>query len=157
MPKIDISQVPVKTGSAYPGKLSKQMDGRAQQALGRFAGLTQFGANLVTLEPGALSSLRHWHEQQDEFLMVTSGTLTLIEDGGETVLNPGDCAAFLAGVANGHHLVNKSGQPGAFLVIGTHTPQEVGYYSDTDMMVRVDASGFHFTTRNGDPVADISE
>ena len=31
--------------------------------------LTQFGANLVILQPGALSSLRHWHLNEDEFVM----------------------------------------------------------------------------------------
>lgn len=34
------------------------------------AGLTQFGAYMQTLEPGAKSSTRHWHELEDEFLFV---------------------------------------------------------------------------------------
>ena len=71
-------------------------------------GLTQFGVNLTRLKPGAASALRHWHEQEDEFVYVLEGELVLIEDGGETLLKPGDCAGFKAGVANGHHLVNKS-------------------------------------------------
>ncbi len=31
-------------------------------------GLTQYGAYVETLEPGAKSSERHWHENEDEFL-----------------------------------------------------------------------------------------
>jgi len=151
MPVVNLSDVPLKTGSAYPGSEAKKIDGRVQQAVGAFAGLSQFGANLVTLEPGAMSALRHWHEQQDEFLMVTAGTLTLIEDDGETRMNPGDIAAFPAGVANGHHLVNKSDAPGAFLVVGAHTPEEVGHYSDIDMMVHLKDGAFAFTHKDGTP------
>jgi uncharacterized cupin superfamily protein len=151
MPKIDIANVPLKTGSSYPGKLSAQMDGRAQQRLGDAAGLTQFGANLVHLAPGALSSLRHWHEEQDEFLVVTQGSCTLIDDHGETQLNTGDCAAFPAGDANGHHLINRTDVPAAFVVIGTHTPTETGHYSDIDMKVTVADGQFSFTHKDGTP------
>jgi uncharacterized cupin superfamily protein len=32
------------------------------------SGITQYGAYLQTLQPGARTSTRHWHEQEDEFL-----------------------------------------------------------------------------------------
>lgn len=149
MPKIDIAALPVKTGSSYPGARGALMDGRSQVALSEASGITQFGANLVTLAPGALSSLRHWHEQQDEFLVVTQGICTLIDDHGETPLHPGACAAFPAGDANGHHLVNKTDADAAFVVIGTHTQTEVGHYSDEDMMVTVTDGQYVFTKKNG--------
>ena len=152
MPKIDIQNLPVRTGSGYPDPYGQQFDDRAQVRLGDPAGLTQFGVNLVRLEPGAMSSLRHWHEKQDEFLVVTEGTCTLVDDTGETALTPGECAAFPAGDANGHHIVNRSDETTAFVVVGTRTETEVGYYSDIDMMVTVDASGMNFTRKNGDPV-----
>lgn len=151
MPKVDLSQIPVRTGSTYPGQLAELMQGRTTRAVGRHAGLTQFGANLVRLEPGALSSLRHWHENQDEFAIVTEGEITLIDDQGEHVMTPGDCAAWPAGDANGHHLVNKSDAPAAFLVIGTHTEVENAHYSDLDMKVRIDAESAHFTHKDGTP------
>ena len=109
MPKIDLANVPVKTGSIYPEPYAAQMQGRSSLRLGQAGGLTQFGANLVILAPGARSSLRHWHRHEDEFVMVTDGECVLIEDAGETVMRPGDCAAFPAGVADGHCLVNRSG------------------------------------------------
>ena len=152
MPKIDISAIPFKTGSSYPGKESAKMAGRSQAPLSKAGGLTQFGANLVHLAPGALSSLRHWHEQQDEFLVVTAGVCTLVDDHGETILHPGDCAAFPAGDANGHHIVNKSDATASFVVVGTHTDTEIGHYSDVDMMVRVDDTGYNFTRRDGSPI-----
>ena len=94
---IDLSKCPVKTGSIYPEPYASQMAGRSSLRLGDAAGLTQFGANLVTLEPGARSSLRHWHRAEDEFVMVTEGELVLIQDEGEYLLRPGDCAAWKAG------------------------------------------------------------
>ncbi len=149
MPKIDIASVPIRTGSSYPGKLADQMAGRSQQGLGDAGGLTQFGANLVRLVPKSASSLRHWHEKQDEFLIVTQGALTLIDDNGETPLQVGDCCAFPAGDANGHHIVNLSDQVGAFLVVGTRTATETGWYSDMDMMVTATDGKMNFTRKDG--------
>ena len=48
-------------------------------------------------QPGARSSLRHWHRAEDEFVMVTEGELVLVQDEGEYVMRPGDCAAWKAG------------------------------------------------------------
>jgi len=149
MPKIDVSKVPVFTGSSYPKPHDAQMVGRSQQGIGDAAGLTQFGANLVRLAPGALSSLRHWHERQDEFLVVTEGTLVLVDDDGDTPLVPGDCCAFPAGDGNAHHLVNRSDQDAVFVVVGTRTEAEVGWYADLDMKVTVDSSGMRYTRRDG--------
>ncbi|MDP5216949.1 cupin domain-containing protein [Ruegeria sp. 2205SS24-7] len=152
MPKLDLKQIEWVTGSGYPGKLARNGDGRSSQQLGDAGGLTQFGANLVRLEPGAASSLRHYHMEQDEFVMVTEGVCTLIDDLGEHAMLPGDCATFPAGDANGHHLVNASDAPAAFLVVGTRTPTETGYYSDIDMMVKFDQNGFTFTRKDGSPL-----
>lgn len=152
MPKIDLSALPVQTGSSYPAPHDAAMAGRSQQRLGDPAGLTQFGANRVHLEPGAMSSLRHWHERQDEFLVVTEGSLTLVDDHGATPLGPGDCCAFPAGDANGHHIVNRSDAPGAFVVIGTRTAQETGWYSDVDLKVSVQDGAMTFTRRDGSAV-----
>jgi uncharacterized cupin superfamily protein len=67
---------------------------RVRQRLGNAGGLTDFGVNLMRLPPGNWSSQRHWHSAEDEFVYVLEGELTLIENGGETVLRGGDCAAF---------------------------------------------------------------
>jgi len=151
MGKIDLSQVPLKTGSSYPGKLNDAMNGRSSQRLADAGGLTQFGANLVHLQPGASSSLRHYHMEQDEFVMISNGICTLVDDNGEHDMQPGDCAAFPAGQANGHKLINKTDAPAAFLVIGTHTRHETAYYSDLDMMVRIKDGIFSFTHKDGTP------
>ena len=70
--------------------------------------MKDFGANLMRLPPGNWSSQRHWHSHEDEFVFVLEGELVLIEDGGETVLRAGDCAAFPKNSGNGHHMINRS-------------------------------------------------
>jgi uncharacterized cupin superfamily protein len=151
---IDMTTVPVKTGSIYPAPFAAMMAGRSSLRLGDAGGLTQFGVNLVTLEPGALSSLRHWHAAEDEFVMVTEGECTLVMDAGETVMRPGDCAAFPAGVADGHHFVNRSAHPARFLVVGTRAAREVATYSDVDLMVTLEGGRATFTRKDGSPLAE---
>ncbi|HHS89281.1 MAG TPA: cupin domain-containing protein [Rhodobacteraceae bacterium] len=152
MPKVDLNAVPVKTGSIYPAPYDAEMAGRSSLRVGDAGGLTQFGANIVILVPGAKSSLRHWHEEQDEFVVMLEGECTLIDDNGEARMRPGDCATFKAGDANGHHFVNQTDAEARFLVVGTRTPTETAHYSDLDMMVKVDANGFEFTRKDGSPL-----
>jgi uncharacterized cupin superfamily protein len=154
MPKIDIEKAPVKTGSIYPEPYNSQMAGRSSVRLADAGGLTQFGANLVRLEPGAKSSLRHWHMKEDEFVMMTKGEAVLIDDTGEISMSVGDCAAFPANDGNGHHFVNQTNSVAEFLVIGTRDPNEVAIYSDVDMKVTVKDGGFTFTQRDGSPLQD---
>jgi uncharacterized cupin superfamily protein len=154
MPVIDPAKVPVKTGSIYPEPYAAMMQGRSSLRLGEAGGLTQFGVNLVTLEPGALSSLRHWHHNEDEFVMVTMGECTLVQDEGETVMRPGDCAAFPAGNPNGHHFINRTDRIAKFLVVGTKAPSETAVYSDVDLMVHVtpgEKGRADFTYKDGTP------
>ena len=149
MPKLDLSKVPVKTGSIYPEPYATMMQGRSSLRLGEAGGLTQFGANLVILQPGAMSSLRHWHLAEDEFVIVTEGTCILVQDDGETVMQPGDCGAFPAGSPDGHHFLNRSGAVAKFLVVGTKAAVEVATYSDVDMQVHMAQGKARFTHKDG--------
>jgi len=133
MPKLDLAKIPVRSGSGYPEKFRAPCMPRTAQALGAAAGLTQFGANLVRLPPGAWSSQRHWHTDEDEFVYVIAGELTLVTNDGPVIMRPGDCAAFKAGDENGHHLKNESTQDGVFLVIGGRSDRDVAYYPDIDL------------------------
>ncbi len=149
MPKLDLSVLPVRTGSIYPEPYASMVKGRSSLRLGDAAGLTQFGVNLVTLEPGAMSSLRHWHLAEDEFVMVTEGECVMVQDEGETVMRPGDCAGFPAGSTNGHHFLNRSDAPARFLVVGSKAPREVATYSDHDLKVEIAGGKARFTYKDG--------
>lgn len=154
MPKIDIARAVVRTTGVYPQPYRAVTDGREKAALGNVAGLTQFGVNLTRLNPGAASALRHWHEQEDEFVYVLEGELVLVEDGGEIVLKPGDCAGFKAGVPNGHQLVNKSQRDAVYLEIGTRAATERAHYPDVDLRLERDARGMRFLHRSGQPYSE---
>lgn len=147
-----MKQTPVKTGSIYPEPYAAEMAGRSSLRLGDAGGLTQFGANLVTLQAGAKSSLRHWHLNEDEFVMVTAGECTLVDDTGQTPMRAGDCAAFPAGDANGHQFINTSDQAAQFLVVGTKAAQETATYSDIDMKLEARQGTFKFTRKDGSPL-----
>jgi len=149
MPKIDIETAPLRTGTLYPAPFAGTAVGRSRRKLGDAAGLPQYGVNLTTLQPGAMSALRHWHEHEDEFVWIVSGEVILVEDEGETVLGPGDAAGFKAGVENGHHLVNRSDAPVVYLEIGTRSDVERAYYPDDDLAYAKDGRDFRFTRKDG--------
>ncbi|MGD1855989.1 MAG: cupin domain-containing protein [Leptolyngbyaceae cyanobacterium] len=147
---IDLSTVPVSQGTGYPPPFRDAVAGRSRQRLGNAAGLTNFGVNLTTLAPGAQSALRHWHSHQDEFIYLISGELVLVTDEGETLLTPGMMAGFAAGVANGHHLINRSSAIATYLEIGDRTPGDRAEYPDDDLLALPKTEGGHyFTHRNG--------
>jgi uncharacterized cupin superfamily protein len=151
MPKIHIDTLNTDAMTGYPEPFRQLVLGRLRKRLGNAAGLTQFGVNLTTLKPGAASALRHWHHKEDELVFILEGEVVLIDDSGETVLKPGDAAAFKAGDPNGHHLVNKSGRDVVLLEIGTRSKHERAEYSDVDLMVIRDDQGTRYTRKNGGP------
>jgi uncharacterized cupin superfamily protein len=152
MPKIDVARVPLRATSGYPAEFQKVVEGRSKQALGNAAGLTQFGVNKTVLKPGAASSVRHWHVQEDEFVYVLEGELTLIENEGETILRAGDAAGFKANVPNGHQLINRSSRDAVYLEVGTRSKGEIAHYVEVDLALSYGADGkIVYTHKNGEP------
>ena len=149
MPRIDIAAVPERRGVGYPEPFAALSTERIRQRLGNAGGLTDFGVNLMRLPPGNWSSQRHWHSHEDEFVYVLDGELVLIEDGGETVLRAGDCAAFAKNSGNGHHLINRSDGTAVYLEVGSRSPDDVITCSDIDMK-SASADG-RFTRKDGTP------
>lgn len=150
-PTIAIDAVPERTGSSYPGPFRAAVAGRRKRALGDAAGLTNFGVNLVTLEPGAASSHRHWHTKQDELVWVLSGEVVLVTDAGERVMTPGMCAGFPAGRPDGHHLVNRSDRDAVYLEVGDRTPGDEADYPDVDLLLRIVDGKPAFLHKDGSP------
>ena len=154
MPKIDIAKIPADTRTGYPAPLNRVVEGRQRKRLGNAAGLDQFGVNLTTLKPGAASALRHWHEQEDEFVYMLEGELVLIEDAGETPLKAGDACGFKANSRNGHHLVNRTDRDAVFLVVGTRAQRERCHYSEIDLVHDQDGDRYRLTHKSGAPYGD---
>ena len=132
----------------YPGDFKNIVAGRARRALGDALGLSQFGVNLVQLAAGAASAQRHWHAKEDEFVVILSGEVVLISDGGEQVLRAGDTAGFAAGVADGHHLVNKGSEEAVYIEVGSRRDGDVVEYPDIDLIYLQDSNGF--TNKSGE-------
>ena len=149
MPKIDLSAVPVRKGSGCPAPFDQPCATRTRRRLGDAGGLTDFGVNLMTLPSGGWSSQRHWHSHEDEFVYVLEGELTLVEDGGETLLRAGDCATFARNSGNGHHMINRSSTTALYLEVGSRHPDDLTTCSDIDMK-SANADG-RFVHKDGTP------
>ena len=149
MPVIDLTLLPRIDSGAEPGSPFARLN---WLALGDAGGLSQFGVSLETLEPGGRTSDRHWHEAEDEFAYVLSGTLTLVEDDGEETLGPGDAAVFPAGNPVGHTLENRSDAPAVFLMVGTRAADGRVHYTALDRIEIKEAGVKRRIRRDGSPL-----
>lgn len=147
MPKVDLESIEQVNRTGYPAPFDQDVQGRWYRRLAPATGLTDFAASHVVLKPGAWSSQRHWHNGEDEFLVMVSGEAVLAEDDGETLLRAGDIAAWPKGSTNGHHLRNESDRDCSFVVVGGGT-NTGGGYSDIDMVFTEDS---RYVRKDGTP------
>jgi uncharacterized cupin superfamily protein len=139
---VDLESIGQVNRTGYPPPFNQDVAGRWYRRLAPATGLTDFGASHVVLKPGAWSSQRHWHDGEDEFLVMLSGEAVLVEDEGRTILRAGDIAAWPKGTGNGHHLRNESESDCSFVVVGGGT-NTGGGYSDIDMLFTADNRYVH--------------
>ena len=137
--------------SNYPEPFASRMAGREKRPLGDRFGLRNFGVNLTTLKPGAVSALRHAHTRQDEFVYVLQGRPTLVTDAGRTPLAPGMCAGFAAGSGDAHQLVNETDEVVLYLEVGDRTPDDRVAYPDDDLQALMVDGRWTFLHKDGSP------
>ena len=147
MPKVDLESIEQTNRTGYPPPFDQDVAGRWYRRLAPATGLTDFAASHVTLKPGAWSSQRHWHDGEDEFLVMLSGEVVLVEDEGRTILRAGDIAAWPKGTGNGHHLINEGDNDCTFVVVGGGE-NSGGGYSDIDLLFTADN---RFVHKDGSP------
>lgn len=88
--------------------------------------------------PGGWSSQRHWHEGEDEIVVLLSGSATLVDDDGEHPMRAGDVAVFWKGVGNAHHLRDTGDVPCVLFAVSlperstVHYPDIAMRWSPTD-------------------------
>ncbi len=143
MPKVELDSVTPSNATGYPDPFHREVQGRWWKRIAPLAGLTEMGASHVTLDPGAWSSQRHWHNAEDELVIMLSGTAVLVEDDGETEVRAGDVLAWAKGVTSGHHLINRSSEPCSFVAISAGPSATSGGYSDIDMIWTEDGRFCH--------------
>jgi uncharacterized cupin superfamily protein len=150
LPKLDLDTIPQTNATGYPSPFDAPVQGRWYRRLAPASGLSEMGVSHVTLKPGAWSSQRHWHDSEDEFVVILSGEAVLVDDSGETVMRAGDCAAFPKDDRNGHHLQNRSEADCVFIAVGAG-PRGGGDYPDIDMRFAPDGyfrkGGTRYETR----------
>jgi len=143
---------PRERASNYPEPFASRMAGRVKRPLGDLFGLGNFGVNLTRLAPGAVSSLRHAHARQDEFVYILGGEPTLVTNGGETALQPGMCAGFKAGSMDAHYLVNRTGRDVVYLEVGDRAARDTVVYPDDDIVAALGSDGrWRFVHKDGRP------
>lgn len=142
MPKLDLDAIEQTNRTGYPMPFAAEMGGRHYRRLGPAGGLTQIGVSHCVLDPGGVSSQRHWHEGIDEFVVILEGEAMLVEDDGETPLRAGDCAAFPRDVANGHRLINRSERTCVFIAVDCRIGEGDCHYPDVDLHAPADSDGY---------------
>ncbi len=142
------AEVEPRSGTNYPAEFHARIRGRSKRALGDLFGLRPVRRQPDGTGAGGHSALRHWHSHEDELVYVLEGEITLITDAGAEVLRPGDVVGFKAGVADGHHLVNRSERPVRYLEIGSRRVEvDRAVYPDDDLAVQPDGTGKRRMTR----------
>ncbi|MET0371020.1 MAG: cupin domain-containing protein [Sphingobium sp.] len=132
MPRIELDTIAQTNSTNYPAALAGAVAGRFVRRLAPPFGVEDYGISHVVLKPGAASSQRHWHEEEDEFVVMLSGEAVLVEEGSRTAMRPGDLAVFPKAVANGHQLLNESAEDCAFIAI-SGVPTGRAHYPDVDL------------------------
>ncbi len=138
MPKLPPQPVQLAREVRHP-VLGGGLGDYAYQLLSDPGGLTQFGAFIEILPPGTRSSFRHWHEAEDEMVLLLEGEVVLVEDT-ETRLRAGDVAVWPAGLAVGHCLHNRSDGEARYLVVGMRGQRDVIHYPDHDLVTQKDGA-----------------
>jgi uncharacterized cupin superfamily protein len=151
LPALDPRTVDVRTKSGYPEPYRSHVLPREKRALGDACGLSKIGVNCTTLFPGKVSSMRHWHSHEDEFVYVLEGEIILKTDAGEQTLTSGMCAGFKAGVTDGHQFLNRSARPAVYLEISNRDPLDTGDYSEADLRWNAPEHRGKFTRKDGEP------
>jgi uncharacterized cupin superfamily protein len=146
---LDVAEPAIQT--RYPEPFASMVRGRTKRRLGDHFGLDTFGVNLVRMSPGCVSSVRHYHSTEDEFVYILSGTATLITDNKELLVGPGMCAGFKAGSGQSHQLANRSQSEVVFIEVGARLDADAVVYPYDDLAINEVEANLVFTHKDGRP------
>lgn len=106
--------------------------GERFSSLRRALGVSSFGLNQLTLQPGQRGRI-HRHREQEEVYLVVSGTLTLLVEKEELELGEGELARVPPSVRR--QLVNRASAPCIVVAIGAageHVGRDGEAFTDWD-------------------------
>ena len=140
-PPIDLFAIEGQSGGGMPEPFRSTLGPGTWRDIEAHFDLTKFGVSVEVLPSGSQSALRHWHTENDEFVVVLSGELTLVTDDARTSMGPNMCVGFKAGNPDGHHLINESKHDASFLVVGSRSKNDKVHYPDDDIQWLQDSKG----------------
>lgn len=141
LPALDPSGVEPRVGTPFPEPFNSKMAPREKRPLAAPLGLQKLGVNLTTLLPGKMSSIRHFHTREDEFIYILEGEVVLVTDAGEQSLGAGACVGFPAGVEDAHHFVNRSKAPARYLEVANRDAEDRAHFPHDDLSIERAADG----------------
>ncbi len=100
---------------------------RMTRTLGVPAGLTRIGVHLIRLEPGFESTQFHYHDADEEFVLILAGSGRAFIGDEVLPVRAGDFMGFPA-PSPGHGLHNDSDADLLYLVGGETNPSDVVHY-----------------------------
>jgi len=121
-------------------------------AAGHALGATLTGFSVYELEPGEATWPYHFELNEEEWLIVVAGEVTLRTPDGERILRVGDVVCFPVGAAGAHAMRNAGLSTARFAM-----PCSNARYGDACVYpesgkVKVSGPGFQHRGRLGEPV-----
>lgn len=102
---------------------------RLTRSLSTLVGMQRLGLHLVTLEPGRDSTTHHYHDADEEFILILTGT-GIAKIGADVFdIGPGDFMGFPA-PSPAHSLHNNSDTDLVYLMGGECAAVDVVHYPD---------------------------
>ena len=95
----------------------------------------QVGVAIEELGPGKQSAPAHYHIFEEEHVYVLEGALTVRIGADRYAMKAGDYVCFPAGQKAGHCLINDSGAPCRYVIVGERNPNEVAVYTDSNKVL----------------------
>lgn len=98
--------------------------------IGRAVGSQVIGLTIQTVAPGCRSSRRRRHVFQEEILIVTAGTGTLLHDATRVPVQPGSCFCYTPSDAEIHTFENTGSDDLVIWAFDNRFSHEVCLYPD---------------------------
>jgi uncharacterized cupin superfamily protein len=121
--------------------------------LGDDAGSEKLGLSLWEVPPGKAAYPYHWHEQEEEMIIVLAGTPNLRTPDGWRRLEQGEIVSFRVGEQGAHQIVNDTDETIRFLSISSWANgPEICFYPDSDKVGVFTRDGVYELYKRGSSV-----
>jgi|SRR5581483_7759308 len=107
---------------------------RTQLQLGPLLNASRLGATLYEIPPGERIAPYHYEHNNEEWLLVLTGTPTMRAPSGMQRLRPGDLIAFTEGPQGAHLVANDGEETARVVMLSTKRTPAVAIYPDSNKL-----------------------